>query len=113
MPAQRDVSDVSFDDTNAWGSSSSTREDMLCTSGDVLTHREKIEVVFGTPLRALHLPGLKRSHDVLAQAEEVRDKKTKVLKARTTVEKLREALLEKQCELNTAEKAYDVSVEGI
>ena len=30
---------------------------------------------------------------------------------RTTVEKLREGLLEKQCELNTAEKAYDVSVE--
>ena len=27
------------------------------------------------------------------------------------MEKLREELLEKQCELNTAEKAYDVSVE--
>ena len=47
---------------------------------------------------------------MLAQAEEVQAKKAKVLKARTTVEKLRDELVEKQCELNTAEKAYDASV---
>ena len=77
FPAQREDSEVLFDDTNAWGSSSSTGENLLCTSGDILSHREKTEVVFGTPLRALHLLGLKRSHDVLAQAEEVQDKKTR------------------------------------
>ena len=79
FPAQREDSQVLFDDT--MGCSSSTCGDMLrnmkCTSGDMLTDNEKNEVVFGTPLRALYLPGLKRCHDVLAQAEEVRDKKTK------------------------------------
>ena len=48
---------------------------------------------------------------MLAQAEEVQAKKAKVQQARTTVEKLRDELVEKQCELNTAEKAYDASVE--
>ena len=113
FPAQREDSAVLFDDTQGDMSRSSAGEDMplLCTSGDVLTHKEKLTCVFGRPLRALNLPGLKRSYDLLGQAEEVRAKKAKVLLARSTVERLREEVLEKQCELNTAEKAYDASIE--
>ena len=110
FPAQREDSEVLFDDTQG-GSSAGEDMPLLCTSGDVLTHKEKLTCVFGTPLRALNLPGLKRSYDVFAQAEEVRAKKAKVLLARSTVERLREEVLEKQCELNTAEKAYDASIE--
>ena len=61
-------------------------------------------VVFGKPISRLHLNNLKRSHDVLAAAHDVADRKDRIVKARIEVESLQLEVFKKQCELNTAEK---------
>ena len=61
-------------------------------------------VVFGKPISRLHLNNLKRSHDVLAAAHDVADRKDRIVKARIELESLQLEVFKKQCELATAEK---------
>ena len=61
-------------------------------------------VVFGKPISRVHLNNLKRSHDVLAAAHDVSERKDRIIKARIEVESLQLEVFKKQCELTTAEK---------
>ena len=61
-------------------------------------------VVFGKPVSRLHLNNLKRSHDVLAAAHDVAERKDRIVKARLEVENLQLEVFNKTCELHTAEK---------
>ena len=61
-------------------------------------------LAFGKPVSRLHLNNLKRSHDVLAAAHDVAERKDRIVKARLEVENLQLEVFKKTCELHTAEK---------